>query len=60
VTLFIATKVIKIVLLNVRNKEKKEERGWGYVAQVIECLPSKHEVLSSNAITTRNKIERKK
>jgi hypothetical protein len=37
-----------------------EGKGTGRMAQVVECLCSRHEALSSNPSTTKNKAHKKK
>jgi hypothetical protein len=41
-------------------KKKRMQNRAGGVSQVEDCLPSKHEALSSNNITAKKKKERKK
>jgi hypothetical protein len=38
-----------------KNKLKNERLGAGRVAQVVECLLSKHKALSSNSSATKKK-----
>jgi hypothetical protein len=40
-----------------KTQDKKRADG---VSQVVECLPSKHEALSSNPINTKKKKKKKK
>jgi serine protease inhibitor ecotin len=40
-------------------KNNKTQKGWGYVAQVIDLL-SKHETLSTNPSTTKKQKKEKK
>jgi high-affinity Fe2+/Pb2+ permease len=44
-----------------KKKKRKKKKKWraGRVPQVVECLPSKHEALSSNTNATKNKEKEK-
>jgi hypothetical protein len=44
----------QIVQETLSEKYPTQKRAGG-VAQVVECLPSQHEALSSNPCTTKNK-----
>jgi hypothetical protein len=51
----ISTPVVQILASNTIPNKTKHNFWTGFVAQVIECLPSKHEALNSNPSTTKTK-----